>query len=113
MMAPDYTHWHGTYEVARRFYSEFVPQLQTLIEKHLASPDAEKAGAAKALKARLDEVLASEDHKWSIGKMDAAEAARRKKAMDDFKARYEKAPDAPRPEPTPGPVLPPEEPRKP
>lgn len=90
MMAPDYTHWHGTYEVARRFYSEYVPQLEGLVEKFQADGDAEKATAAKALKARLDEVLASDDHKWYLGKMDPEEAARRKKAADEFKARYEK-----------------------
>ena len=32
MMGPDYTHWHGTYEVAKRFYSEYIPQLQGLID---------------------------------------------------------------------------------
>ena len=25
MMAPDYTHWHGMYEVAERFYMELIP----------------------------------------------------------------------------------------
>ncbi len=90
MMAPDYTHWHGTYEVARRFYSEYVPQLEALIQKNLANSNADKVKAAQALKAKLDEVLASDDHKWYVGKMDAEEAARRKKATEDFKARYEK-----------------------
>ena len=28
MMGPDYTHWHGTYEVAKHFYSEFIPALE-------------------------------------------------------------------------------------
>lgn len=90
MMAPDYTHWHGTYEVARRFYSEYVPQLEALIQKNLANSNADKVKAAQALKAKLEEVLATDDHKWYTGKMDAEEAARRKKATEDFKARYEK-----------------------
>ncbi len=90
MMAPDYTHWHGTYEVAKRFYSEYVPQLEALIEVNLASPDAERAKTAQALKERLESVLNSEDHKWYLGKTDPEEAARRKQAAEDFKARYEK-----------------------
>lgn len=90
MMAPDYTHWHGTYEVARRFYSEFIPQLEGLVEKNLANADPEKAKAAAALRAKLEDVLHSDDHKWYQGGMDPEEAAQRKKAMEEFKARYEK-----------------------
>ncbi|MBI3820420.1 MAG: hydroxylamine oxidoreductase [Planctomycetes bacterium] len=90
MMGPDYTHWHGTYEVARNFYSEYVPQLQDLAEKYMNSPDAAKAGAAKKLDARLNEVLNSEDHKWFLGKMDPEKAAARAKAALEFKQRYQK-----------------------
>jgi hypothetical protein len=32
MMAPDYTHWHGMYEVAERFYMELIPQAREIIE---------------------------------------------------------------------------------
>lgn len=92
MMAPDYTHWHGTYEVAKRFYAEFVPLLEQLIQKHLADPDPARAAAAQDLKARLESVLASEDHAWFEGRMDPEEAARRQKALEDFKARYESTP---------------------
>ncbi len=28
MMGPDYTDWHGTYELAKNFYSEMVPELE-------------------------------------------------------------------------------------
>ncbi len=28
MMAPDYTHWHGLYEVAKHWYTKFVPELK-------------------------------------------------------------------------------------
>ena len=30
MMAPDYTHWHGMYEVAERFYMELIPEAREL-----------------------------------------------------------------------------------
>ncbi len=85
MQAPDYTHWHGTFEVAHRFYTEMVPEVREVIEK------AEKAGkheGAKKLKAALDEVLNSENHRWYIGKMPEEEAAKRKAQAEAFKKRY-------------------------
>jgi formate-dependent nitrite reductase cytochrome c552 subunit len=89
MMGPDYTHWHGTYEVAKHFYSEFVPGLEELVEKHKGSSDSAKAKAAEALAKKLEEVLAGPDHQWYLGKMDPAEAERRKQAAAEFKKRYE------------------------
>ena len=88
MMGPDYTHWHGTYEIARNFYSEYIPELEELAEKHLHSDDPEKVKAAQTLKAKIDEVLASDDHKWYLGKMDPDEEARRKQAAKEFQQRY-------------------------
>lgn len=90
MMGPDYTHWHGTYEVAKRFYSEYIPQLEALVEDNLGSEDSRVAGAAEALKRKLEEVLASDDHKWYIGLMDPAEAEQRAKAAAEFRARYQR-----------------------
>ena len=92
MMAPDYAHWHGTYDVSKRFYMEMVPQLQHLIEANIDSKDPAKAKAAAELKAKLDAILNSDDHKWYLGKMDAQEAAMRQQAIDEFKARYEGGP---------------------
>ncbi len=37
MMAPDYTQWHGFYEVAERFYMGLVPQARELAEKAIAA----------------------------------------------------------------------------
>ena len=31
MMGPDYTQWHGFYEVAKTFYTEFIPQAEALL----------------------------------------------------------------------------------
>ncbi len=90
MMSPDYTHWHGTYEVAKTFYTDFVPALKEMIEKGHASGNPDKVQAADALAAKLDEVLNSDDHKWFIGKLDPAEAQKRKDAQAEFKARYDK-----------------------
>ncbi|REJ80774.1 MAG: hydroxylamine oxidoreductase [Acidobacteria bacterium] len=56
MMAPDYTHWHGMFEVAERFYMELIPQA-----RHLA----EGAGARGAEVERvIDEILARPEHAW-------------------------------------------------
>jgi len=32
MMAPDYAHWHGTYEVAERFYQGVIPQAREIVD---------------------------------------------------------------------------------
>lgn len=90
MMGPDYTHWHGTYDLAKNFYSEYIPELEELAEHNLSSTDPARAAAAEALKAKLDEVLHTDDHKWFLGLMDPAEAARRAQAAEDFKKRYAK-----------------------
>ena len=88
MMAPDYTHWHGTYDLAKNFYTEFVPEIEELIERGEHSEDKGQNKAANKLKKLLDDTLNSENHQWYLGKMDPAEKARRKKASDEFKARY-------------------------
>ena len=48
MMAPDYTHWHGMYEVAERFYMELIPQAREIVE-HARD---RKAGAGGGRRAR-------------------------------------------------------------
>ena len=88
MMGPDYTHWHGTYDVAKTFYMHYVPAVRELIHEARESGDEKRIAAADALAAKLDEVLNSDDHKWFLGKMDPADAARRKAAAEEFKARY-------------------------
>jgi hypothetical protein len=89
MMGPDYTHWHGTYEVAKHFYSEFVPELEELIEKGRASGDSVKIRAAEALQRKLEQVLSSDDHKWYLGRMSDEDAAARQQAAQEFRKRYE------------------------
>jgi hydroxylamine dehydrogenase len=49
MMGPDYTQWHGFYEVAKNFYTEFIPQAEALMP-----------GVSK-------EVMGSDYHKWTAG----------------------------------------------
>lgn len=61
MMAPDYTHWHGMFEVAERFYQELVPQTRELCA-HAAENG--KHAEAAAVTAVLDEILARPEHRW-------------------------------------------------
>lgn len=85
MQGPDYTQWHGMFEVAHRFYTELVPEAREAIEK------AEKAGnheGARKAKALLDEILNSPDHRWFIGKTPPEEEAKRKAEAEAFKKRY-------------------------
>ena len=42
MMAPDYAHWHGTYDLAKHFYTKYIPELEKLIHKGETSKDAKK-----------------------------------------------------------------------
>ena len=55
MMAPDYTQWHGFFEVAERFYVEFLPEAEHLAE---GNPNA---------MAVIEEVKAMEQHGWAQG----------------------------------------------
>jgi len=33
MMGPDYTHWHGSYEVAQHFYMKFLPEVEKIAKE--------------------------------------------------------------------------------
>jgi hypothetical protein len=49
MMGPDYTQWHGFYEVSRHFYNDFLPEAEQL-----------EPGITKS-------VLATDWHRWKAG----------------------------------------------
>ena len=49
MMGPDYTQWHGFYEVAKSFYMEFIPEAERLMPGVTA------------------DVMKSDFHKWTAG----------------------------------------------
>ncbi len=61
MMAPDYAHWHGMYEVAERFYMELIPQARELAE-HAA--EAGNHEAADKVEQEIDAILARPEHEW-------------------------------------------------
>jgi len=61
MMAPDYAHWHGMYEVAERFYMELVPQAREIVEH---AREAGETAAADAVEQVIEEILARPEHAW-------------------------------------------------
>lgn len=55
MNAPDYTHWHGMYEISRNFYHEFLPEVQEL---------ADHAGQGEKYKKIIQELLDKPENLW-------------------------------------------------
>ena len=55
MQGPDYTHWHGMYDVAHNFYFKFIPELMHLAEKN---------GKTKIFEKEVNALLAKPEHKW-------------------------------------------------
>ncbi len=88
MMAPDYTHWHGLYEVAKAWYTKFIPELREIAGANLDSPDAGRAAAARKLQAAIEANLARPEHAWFAGKMSQEEMEKRKAAQEEFQKRY-------------------------
>ncbi|MCA9057867.1 MAG: hypothetical protein KDA85_05190 [Planctomycetaceae bacterium] len=73
MMAPDYAHWHGMYEVSERFYMQLIPQARELAEHARTGGQPDKADAVDAL---INQILERPEHKWGPGlKPDAAHPA--------------------------------------
>ena len=63
MMAPDYAHWHGMFEVAEDFYQKLVPEARELIDRAAKQG---KAAQAKAAGSVLDAILARPEHAWYL-----------------------------------------------
>ena len=61
MMAPDYAHWHGTFEVADRFYMQLIPQSREIAHQ---AEEAGKMSEAEAVRKAIDDVLARPEHQW-------------------------------------------------
>ncbi|RKZ12455.1 hypothetical protein DRQ53_14765 [bacterium] len=86
MQAPDYTHWHGTYDLAKNWNSKFLPEIREIIHRFGESAPEEVA----ALEQLLEETLNSENHRWSINEEDEAVKAEREKRQEEFRAKYKK-----------------------
>jgi hydroxylamine dehydrogenase len=78
MMGPDYTHWHGLYELGKHFYVKFLP----LVAKTAAQASPELGAKYRAM---VEELLAADEHAWLRGLSPAeAEALRR-----TYRERYD------------------------
>ncbi len=64
MMAPDYAHWHGMFEVAERFYQELIPEARELCAHASENGAAEAAAAVTAV---IDAILERPEHRWQAG----------------------------------------------
>ena len=77
MMGPDYTHWHGMYEVSKHFYEKFLPAV-------IKTAGAKSPELMAKFEARIAGLLAQPEHVWRKGlKPEEAEALRK-----EYKARY-------------------------
>jgi hydroxylamine dehydrogenase len=63
MMAPDYSHWHGMFEVADRFYTSFIPEAQEIVRRAAEAGKKEQADKVSAL---IDATLARPEHAWFL-----------------------------------------------
>ncbi len=66
MMGPDYTQWHGFFEVAKSFYMEFIPEAEQLMPGVTA------------------DVMKSDYHKWTAG----LSKEELQQQIDFYKQRY-------------------------
>lgn len=60
MMGPDYTHWHGMYEVAKHFYLKFLPGVVKTAQSK--SPE-----LGRKYQERVQDLLSQEEHLWLKG----------------------------------------------
>jgi hypothetical protein len=75
MQGPDYTHWHGMYEVAKNFYFEFLPEVLEV---------AEHGGRGAEWRARIAALLERDEHVWKLGLSPEEQRLLR----EGYKARY-------------------------
>lgn len=78
MQAPDYTHWHGMYEVSRHFYNKFLPKVMKL---------AKEAGQEAKYKKLISELIDKPEHQWF---KTGGNPAHLKAIEEENKARYGK-----------------------
>ena len=60
MMGPDYTHWHGMYEVSKHFYEKFLPAVVKAANEK--SPE-----LGKKYDGKVQQLLTKEEHRWLKG----------------------------------------------
>jgi len=79
MMGPDYTHWHGMYEVSKHYYTEFLPAV-------IEAAEETSHALGNKYRRKVEELLTAPEHAWQKG-LSKEEADALKSA---YKKRYEK-----------------------
>ena len=74
MMGPDYTQWHGAFEVARNFYFHFLPLAKEIAEKN----------KDEDLKKLIATELSNPEHAWMKG----LSQDERKRMLEFYQKRY-------------------------
>lgn len=87
MFAPDYTQWHGFFEVGDRFYMDFLEEARELVE-HGKEAGGAKAQAAAETETMINTILGMDEHKWFTGSESEAVKQARRKAAEEFRQRY-------------------------
>ena len=77
MMGPDYTHWHGMYEVSKHFYTEFLPEV-------IATAAEKSPALGNKYRQKVETLLTQIDHTWVNGLTPEEAEAMRKM----YKERY-------------------------
>jgi hypothetical protein len=77
MMGPDYTHWHGMYEVSKHYYLNFLPNA-------IKAAKAKSPALGKKWKAKIDRLMTRPEHQWQKG-LSKEEIERLKK---EYQERY-------------------------
>ncbi len=75
MMGPDYTHWHGMYEVSKHFYQKFLPEV-------IKAAATKGSGMKRKYSLKVQRLLAQEEHVWQKG-LSAKEAEALKKMYQE------------------------------
>lgn len=60
MMGPDYTHWHGMYEVSKHFYQDFLPAV-------LEAAASKSEAMHRKYEEKIAELLRRDEHLWLKG----------------------------------------------
>ena len=77
MMGPDYTHWHGMYEVAKSFYLDFLPEV-------VAAASAKGWEMKQRYESKVSAILERPENLWLRG-LTAEESA---KLRESYREKY-------------------------
>jgi hydroxylamine dehydrogenase len=60
MMGPDYTHWHGMYEISKHFYMKFLPAV-------VEAARAKSPELGTKYEEKVQQLLNQDEHRWLKG----------------------------------------------